>query len=85
MKLIATNGQETKIGFDHISVEDVEEMKRQMKAHENDPPIKFCDYVGLMKLPVGPIPKSQIERCEKIVSEYGKKIEGISYDDCCTG
>ena len=50
MKLIAHNGQETKIEFDHISVEDIEEMKKQIKAHENDPPIKFYDYVGLMKV-----------------------------------
>lgn len=85
MKLIALNGQEKKIRFDHISVEDIEEMKRQIKAHENDPPIKFYDYVGLMQLPVGPIPKSLIEQYEKIASKYGKKIEGINYDECCTG
>lgn len=85
MKLIAHDGQETKIRFDHITVEDIEEMKKQIKAHENDPPIKFYDYVGLMKIPVGPVPKSQIEQYEKIASKYGKKIEGINYDDCCTG
>ena len=96
MKLIATNCIEKeipsdgfppvqKIKYRSISVEDLEEMKRQIKAHENDPPIKFYDYVGLMKVPVSPIPKSLEEQYEKIASKYGKKIEGINYDDCCTG
>ena len=96
MKLIATNCIEEeipsdgfppvqKIKYRSISVEDLEEMKRQIKAHENDPPIKFYDYVGLMQVPIKPIPKSLAEQYEKIASKYGKKIEGINYDDCCTG
>lgn len=49
MKLIALNGQEVKkIRSYHISVEDIEEMVRQIKAHENDPQIKFYDYPSMV-------------------------------------
>lgn len=86
MKLIAHDGKELKkIRLNHISAEDIEEMKREIKAHENDPPIKFYDYVGCIKPPTKPIPKSVVEQYEKIASKYGKKIEGINYDECCTG
>ena len=86
MKLIARNGQELKlIGFREISDEEIDETLKQVKEHWNDKPIKFYDYVGLMKPPVGPIPKSVIEQYEKIASKYGKKIEGINYDECSTG
>ena len=86
MKLIARNGQELKlIGFREISDEEIDETLKQVKEHWNDKLPKVYDYVGLMKIPVGPVPKSQIEQYEKIASKYGKKIEGINYDECCTG
>jgi len=77
MKLIARNGQELKlIGFREISDEEIDETLKQVKEHWNDKLPKVYDYVGLMKIPVAPVPKSQIEQYEKIASKYGKKIEG---------
>ena len=84
MKLIASNGEVKKIEFPKISAEEMQEMVNQMKAHKDDPKIKFYDYVGCIG-PIKPIPQSVADQFEKIASKYGKKIEGINYDECCTG
>lgn len=85
MKLIASNGQEVKqIKFPKISAEEIQEMVKEMKAHEHDVRPKFYDYVGCIG-PIKPVPKSVVDQYEEIASKYGKKIEGINYDKCCTG
>ena len=88
MKLIASNGQEVKqIKFPKITAEEIQEMVKQIKAHENDEKLKnlkFYDYVGCIG-PIKPIPQSVADQYEEIASKYGKKIEGINYDKCCTG
>lgn len=85
MKLIAPNGQEVKkIKFPNISAADLEAMVKELKAHEKDQVPKFYDYVGCIG-PIKQIPQSVVEQFEKVASKYGKKIEGINYDECCTG
>lgn len=85
MKLIAHDGKELKkIEFPELSIEEINETLKELKAHWNDKVPKVYDYIGIIG-PIKPIPKSVVEQYEKIASKYGKKIEGINYDECCTG
>lgn len=85
MKLIAHDGKESKnIEFPELSIEELNETLKELKAHEKDKLPKVYDYIGIMG-PIKPITKSVAEQYEKIASKYGKKIEGINYDECCTG
>lgn len=88
MKLIAHDGRELKnIEFPELSIEEINETLKdlkELKAHEKDQVPKFYDYVGCIGL-IKQIPQSVAEQFEKVASKYGKKIEGIKYDKCCTG